>query len=304
MSGEVAFRDLSALVGDEEALKQQVEQDGFGLFRGLIPQAPILELRRLILENFRCRGWIREGTRVMEGIIDPAIHEVECYASNGVDKRAYQDVYRMQEFHRLAHHPAIIALFARLFGDQVFVHPRNIARLMAPHRDAQPTAPHQDFIYVQGSHATYTCWFPLGDCPRELGGLALVPGSHRREILQVRDAEGAGGRTVIIDDDAQIWAQGDLRCGDVVIFHSKTIHKTFPNRTENRIRLSVDFRYQPLSVPVDNSSLLPHVGLLTWEETYAGWGDSDLRYYWKDLDLEVSDFDWSLLDTSKAQASS
>ena len=62
----------------------------------------------------------------------------------------------------------------------------------------------------------------------------------------------------------------------------------------------MDFRYQPLSVPtVDSTSLLPHVGLLTWKQVYEGWGDSDLKYYWKELDLEVRELDWSLLDTSK-----
>ena len=300
MADPTEFCDLSVLADDEGGLRQQIEKDGFGLFRGLIPVEPILEMRRTILELFQRRGWLLEGSELMDGIIDPCINEVECYASNGVDKQAYQDLYRIEEFHRLPHHPAIVGLFAKLFGEPVFVHPRHIARLMAPHRDAPPTPAHQDFIYVQGSESTYTCWFPLGDCPRELGGLTILSGTHKREILKVRDADGAGHRTVVLDDCEESWVEGDLQVGDAIIFHSKTVHRSLPNLTENRIRLSVDFRYQPLSVPtVDSSSLLPHVGLLTWEQVYEGWGDSDLKYYWKELDLEVRELDWSLLDTCK-----
>lgn len=301
MAETAEFRDLSGLVEDEPALRNQIEADGFGLFRGLIPVEPILEMRRTILAQFQGRGWILEGSELMEGIVDPCIHEVACYASNGVDKQAYQDLYRVEEFHRLAHHPAIIGLLTKIFGEPVFVHPRNIARLMAPHRDATPTPAHQDFIYVQGSQSTYTCWFPLGDCPRQLGGLTVLAGTHSRDILKVRDADGAGHRTVVLDDCPERWVEGDLQAGDVLIFHSKTVHRSLPNLTEDRIRLSVDFRYQPLSVPVvDSTSLLPHVSLLTWEEVYEGWGGSDLKYYWKETDLEVRELDWSLLETTKA----
>ena len=50
---------------------------------------------------------------------------------------------------------------------------------------------------------------------------------------------------------------------------------------------------------VDSTSLIPHVELLTWDEVYEGWGDSGLKYYWENLDLEVTEMDWSLLDTSE-----
>ncbi len=291
---------MSGLIDDPQALRHQIEEDGFGFFRGLIPAEPILSLRRTILEMFKRRGWILEGSELMDGIVDPCIKEVTCYASNGVDKQAYQELYRVEAFHRLAHHPAIVGLLTKLFGEPVFVHPRNIARLMAPHPDAPPTPAHQDFIYVQGSQSAYTCWFPVGDCPRDLGGLTLLAGSNKREILKVRDAGGAGHRTVILDDSIGTWTEGNLKVGDALIFHSKTVHKSLLNKTANRIRLSVDYRYQPQSMrTVDSTSLIPHVELLTWDEVYEGWGDSGLKYYWENLDLEVTEMDWSLLDTSQ-----
>jgi ectoine hydroxylase-related dioxygenase (phytanoyl-CoA dioxygenase family) len=290
------YQDASPLLKDVEALRQKVDEDGFACFRGLIPREAVLELRRLVLQIFAHRGWIAAGTELMDGIVDASINQVEGYASNGADQATYQAVYRLQEFHRLAHHPAIVGLFEKLFDETVFVHPRNIARLMAPHKDAVHTPPHQDFIYVQGAKATYTCWFALGDCPKELGGLSVMRATHKVDILPVRSAEGAGGRTVILDDVDREWVEGGLETGDVVIFHSQTVHRSLPNKTRDHIRLSCDYRYQPLSLPVEEKSLEPHGSLMTWEEAYEGWSSEDLKYYWRDLDLHKVDFDWSILE--------
>ena len=116
------YQDATLLLDDESALRQKFDADGYACFRGLIPRDDVLELRHLVLQQFHQRGWIAPGTDLMDGIVDPSIHEVEAYASNGVDKQAYQNVYRLQEFHRLAHHPAIIAVFKNLFGETVFAH--------------------------------------------------------------------------------------------------------------------------------------------------------------------------------------
>ena len=290
------FEDISALAEDVEALRLQMNEDGFGLFRGLLPREEVLQLRRRILGMFQARGWIRPGTDPDLGIVDPSIDAVESFASNGADKRAYQDVYRMKEFHQLAHHPAIVGLCEKIFGEAVFVHPRNIARLMAPHRETAPTPPHQDYIYIQGTRTTYTCWFPLGDCPRELGGLSLMRGTHKFDILPVRSAAGAGHRSVVLDAVHNDWVEGDLEAGDAILFHSHTVHRSLPNLTRDRVRLSCDYRYQPLSLPVEEMSLKPHIGLMTWEEAYEGWDSDEYKYYWRDLDLEMVDFDWSILE--------
>ena len=296
MAKVAEFQDMSALAEDVDALRRRMDEDGFGLFRGLVPKDEVLELRRLILRMFDARGWLLPGTDPEEGIVSPSIDEVESYASNGADKRAYQDVYRMKEFHQLAHHPAIVGLCEKIFGEPTFVHPRNIARLMAPHREAAPTPPHQDYIYIQGTRTTYTCWLPLGDCPRDLGGLSLMRGTHKLDILPVRSASGAGHRSVVLDEVDHDWVEGDLEAGDAILFHSHTVHRSLPNLTRDRVRLSCDYRYQPMSLPVEEMSLKPHINLMTWDEAYEGWDSDDYKYYWRGLDLEMVDFDWSILE--------
>ena len=182
-------------------------------------------------------------------------------------------------------------------GEAVLMHPRHIARMMFPVESTAPTPPHQDHIYIQGAKAVYTCWIPLGDFSEAMGGLQVMRGSHKVGLLPVRAAEGAGGRAVILDGLDQEWRHGDMEAGDAIIFHSLTVHRAIPNTFKDRVRLSVDYRYQPLSMPIEEKSLLAHGNLLPWDEAYEGWGeaDADLMYYWKKYDLEFQTWDQSML---------
>ena len=57
----------------------------------------------------------------------------------------------------------------------------------------------------------------------------------------------------------------------------------------NIIRLSCDFRYQPVTEPIYIKSLTPHLQLISWDEVYEEWDDSDdLKYYWEKFDLKIN----------------
>ena len=80
-----------------------------------------------------------------------------------------------------------------------------------------------------------------------------------------------------------------------LIFHSLTVHRSVPNTFKDRLRLSVDYRYQPVSLPITEGSLLTHCGVLPWEEVYAAWpGADDLKYYWQKYPLDMKEYDTSL----------
>ncbi len=76
------------------------------------------------------------------------------------------------------------------------------------------------------------------------------------------------------------WVEGDFHTGDVLTFPCFTVHKALPSRFRDRIRLSLDVRFQPASDPIDEKSLRPHANL-DWEEVYADWTTDDLKYYWR-----------------------
>ena len=63
----------------------------------------------------------------------------------------------------------------KIVDGPVFPHPAKIARIWFPQFTEHTTPVHQDFVHFQGSFDTYTCWAPVGECPIELGGLAMLP---------------------------------------------------------------------------------------------------------------------------------
>ena len=135
---------------------------------------------------------------------------------------------------------------------------------------------------------------PLGDAPAELGGgLPIAAGSHKRGLYPVRHSAGAGSVGIPEDKLEDEWHQGTMKAGDALIFNSHTVHKGLPNTTPDRMRLSVDFRYQPVSHPVTRESMAPHFARKPWEEYYKGWGEGSakVRNYWSGLDLKLVDFD-------------
>jgi hypothetical protein len=161
--------------------------------------------------------------------------------------------------------------------------------MITGHGVMTPTPPHQDFPLIQGTHKTWTCWMPMGDCPRELGGLAFLKGSHRQGYIPIRAAKGAGGLAVRLCPWEDKWCQGDYKAGDVVIFTSHTVHKGLRCRRKDVVRLSLDVRYQPLHEPVEERSLNPHCAL-TWEEIYKDWQRSEHQYYWRRHPLKLVPF--------------
>ena len=301
MDKTAELQEHNALLDDPQALRQQMADDGFLFFRGLLPADEIVALRRNILQICDNHGWIAPGAELMDGIADPSADAMEPFCGVGVPPEAYGDVQCLESFHRLAHNPRLVAMLGQLFDETVLVHALKIARLMIPAKGNAPTPAHQDHIFIQGTKTVYTCWMPLGDCPRELGGLSVLRGSHKLGVLPVRAAEGAGGRHVILDSDVdQEWFQTDFNVGDVLVFHSLTVHKSIPNLTENRVRLSVDYRYQPPSLPIEEKSITPHCDVLPWEKIYAGWKSKELQYYWQQYDLEFKEYDTSLVEIQEA----
>jgi ectoine hydroxylase-related dioxygenase (phytanoyl-CoA dioxygenase family) len=200
----------------------------------------------------------------------------------------YNEVMRLEPFHSLAHDPALLSMFKMLLGEQSLVHARNIARIIFPQNTKFTTPAHQDYVHIQGTPETWTAWKPLGDCPRDLGALAVMPRSHKSGIFPVHSAYGAGGLGIDTDSLPYGWATTDFKVGDVVIFHSHTVHKALPNLSPDRIRLSADFRYQGLSQPVTQGCFQPHHAQISWEEVYAGWKSTQFQYYWRDLPLNFA----------------
>ena len=209
--------------------------------------------------------------------------------------RVYSHMYGLQSFHATQHDPALVGLLERMMGGKVLPHPRIIGRTIFPKREAYTTPPHQDFIPIQGTPQTYTAWFPLADLPAQMGGLMVSSGSHRHGIYRFKPALGAGGLQVT-DELEGPWVNNPMRQGDVLFFHSHAVHQGVPNRSD-RLRMSMDLRYQRIDDPISPDSLMPHIKeVLTWDQIYADWPNDDYKYYWKAHQMQLVPFDTRYYD--------
>ncbi len=287
---------------DWEGLRRREREEGYLFFKQLLPKEPLRELRMQMLEVVERYGWLSKTEPKNKGCLDMdavnAVPEEAVRLDIGVPFKAYEDVQRLEAFHRLPHHPNLLKLYEGIFGEPVLVHARHIARMVTPHPAMEPTPQHQDFPLIQGTSNTWTCWFPLSDCPRDLGGLTVLRQSDRLGYVPIQSALGAGNISAQLCTGEDTWVEGDYEMGDVLTFPAYTIHRALRSNYKDRIRLSLDVRYQPLSEDIEYRSLESHCDL-SWEQIYADWEEEDLKYYWRKYGLKTSPWDNRLMQPSR-----
>jgi ectoine hydroxylase-related dioxygenase (phytanoyl-CoA dioxygenase family) len=239
-----------------------------------------------ILQIARANGWVRRDVPLKDAIVNPKGLYLD---SDSRYLEIYNKIYKIYNLHALLHYYKLLKIMECMLQAKIMIHPRITVRMIFPCSDRLPTTTpaHQDFIHVQGTPETYTVWIPLSDIPIDLGGLQINSGSHRHGVYAFRPALGGGG-VEIIDHLPGFWVSNPFLCGDVLFFHSLTVHKGLPNQSA-RLRLSVDARFQKMNDPICRTRLLPVS--MTWEEVYADWPNTDLKYYWKNFDLNIVEFD-------------
>jgi ectoine hydroxylase-related dioxygenase (phytanoyl-CoA dioxygenase family) len=161
-----------------------------------------------------------------------------------------------------------------------------MARISTPGKIGFETPPHQD---AHSHHAGPTMagfWVPLHDVSEPMGRVKVLPKSHKLGVRPVFTTQGVGGVQCEIYENETTWHVSDVEAGDVLIFHSCTIHKAEPNTTSEAVRISVDTRFCDHGAAVFSTNLDPHHGWriegLDWPSIYSGWQNSQYQYYWRD----------------------
>lgn len=198
----------------------------------------------------------------------------------------YPKMQALESFHQFFHDDAIRELMQTVSGDNVFVYPMKMARVSTPGKIGYETPPHQDAKSHVAGPTMCGIWVALHNISTDMGRLKILPRSHLQGVREVVPAEGVGNVQCEIFDDETIWHVSDVQQGDVIIFHSCTVHAAQPNVSEKVVRMSVDTRFCDYGAPVFSSNKEPHHGwrieTLNWENIYQGWENQDLQYYWQD----------------------
>jgi ectoine hydroxylase-related dioxygenase (phytanoyl-CoA dioxygenase family) len=172
-----------------------------------------------------------------------------------------------------------------LVGERLLIHPKPIGRLIFPHCERLVVHAHQDYQFMGGDPDFFTAWIPLHDCPINVGPLQVLEGSHHFGF-QKHNKENLHVPEIPVGREAgDEWVCGQINAGDVLIFHSLTIHAASPNLSK-QLRLSLDCRFQDYNRGFNPTNVVfAGESGKSWEKTYAGWHSENLKYYWKKIPL-------------------
>jgi ectoine hydroxylase-related dioxygenase (phytanoyl-CoA dioxygenase family) len=288
---EVQTSDLS-----RDILRDQIDSKGYVLIRDLLPLDDLTQLLDEITKKLSAAGWLLPGHNPLDRCADIS---AACGDPDPLFKWTYQEIFNLELFHALPHHPTLRQVMSMIVGEQLLIHPKPIGRLIFPHCDRLTVHAHQDYRFMGGDTECYTTWIPLHNCPTDLGPLQILEGSHRFGFQPHEDAnlhvpEISSGKALGTD-----WVGGQINAGDVLIFHSLTVHAGAPNLSK-QLRISLDCRFQNARRVINPANLVfAGESGKSWEKIYAGWHSNKLKYYWKEMPLEFQPSKFEIEQLSK-----
>lgn len=263
-----------------QLLRQRFQQLGYLFFRGYAQGQACSELLGELLAQTEGQVELDDDSAL------PVLRGSPFAEADPHWDRIYPRIQALESFHAFFHSGSMLALMRRVCGEEVFVYPMKMARISTPGRIGHETPPHQDAYSHHAGPTMAGIWVALHAIDAGMGRITVLPGSHRGGVRKVFGAQGVGGVQCEIYPGETTWHASDCGRGDVLIFHSATVHKAEPNTTASTVRISVDTRFCNRGAPVFYTNLEPHHGWriegLDWEHIYRGWKNPGLQYYWRD----------------------
>lgn len=258
-TGRPRRSDRDEAVGE---LALRLHDDGYLFVPGFFAPDEVRAGSRALATRCAQDGWLEPGTPI-EDLVARADRATALLDDPVPD---------CPEMAELLYGRETLEFFSSLFGEPARSYDFTWARATTR---GHGTAPHCDVVFMgRGTLRVVTMWTPWCDIPVDVGGLAVLEGSHREhgalseyrrhdvdtycENLghEPRASFGSGGELPCADANelsdglGSRWLFTDYRLGDVLIFGLGTVHASLDNRS-GTLRLSTDTRYQPVAEPID-----------------------------------------------------
>lgn len=257
----------ASLLDNPSALRERMRENGYLFLRGFFAREDVLAVRRTVVSRLAASGMLEPGT-------DPIL----AIARKDVDLKFLPELAEdNRELDNLLYRGRIMDFYRDLFGEDVRHFDYTWFRAVGPGKGTQP---HCDVVYMgRGTRdRLYTAWVPIGDVPTEVGGLMILEDSHKQAdrlrtyLDRDVDAYCTNGRHAedietgrktwewngaLSNNPVSLreklggrWLTTAFRAGDLLTFPMQTVHASLDNPSD-RVRLSSDSRYQPVSEPAD-----------------------------------------------------
>jgi hypothetical protein len=290
-TSEQAFgelRDSSLWADDAGTLRTRLAEDGYLYLRGFFKRDDVMEVRRELVGRMLKYHLLEPGTDPMDAIA--RVTPMENAPTPGNNEFAKDN----PTLERFLYSGRTMDFYRRFFGEDVLHFDFTWMRMMAR---GKGTPPHCDLVYMgRGTREKLmTAWIPIGDAPREIGGLMILEGSHLQHerlrsyldrdmgaycsntpdaarveegFRQGKDLRNVKWRDGVLSKNPATlreklggrWLTADFEAGDLLTFSMYTVHGSIDNRSD-RYRISTDSRYQPASLPADER----YIGEKAWK---------------------------------------
>jgi len=246
----VQARDSNDILGDTEALRQRMEEDGYLIIRNFHNREDLMKGRKDIVDYMESQGILAEGSTLENALIGP---------SNRSTRFRDTVVKTWPNFPNIVAGKNTMDFFGRFLDGPALSLDHKWVRAINKGRNASA---HCDIVYMgAGTNKLYTMWTAFGDISLDMGPLAVCLGSHKLEHLRntygASDAHDDLINGAFSNDPYDVketldiqWASTPFNAGDVVIFGMYFMHASLEN-TSNKFRISSDTRYQLASEAVD-----------------------------------------------------
>jgi phytanoyl-CoA hydroxylase len=161
---------------------------------------------------------------------------------------------------RLLTCPSVLDVVEQILGPEISVNPVQHVRLKLPaHALGENPDPmmgkspwHQDgAVVLEEADETeiLTVWIPLGEANEENGCMRVIPTDRKAELANHCPSPVKGAHIPDEQVDPSAGVTLPMSAGSLLLLHTRTVHDSLPNRTADRLRVSLDLRYQPTGQP-------------------------------------------------------
>ena len=241
-----SLKEATNYILDTDRLVSSLNEDGYLFFRNILSSELAIEVRR-DMETVLCKY----GVLGKDGSSEPVWKGFRPH--NDEEIRINSEISHLESTVDLTEQKELISIFERLFGGPVYVFNMRIPRFYLPAYQYSRLGSHQDFFFWRDSQNLHVAWIPLMTMNESVGGLALAEDSHKVDFdvsLYEYVANDSGPKIREERLAEMTWISAEYRPGDLLILDGKIIHKGLPN-TSDRIRFSLDRRYQPKNSRID-----------------------------------------------------
>lgn len=271
--------------------REKLATHGAVLLRGAIPKEKVAKARALVQQKL-----------VVQGLADDRLTRLAAADGDQGMLKGAEDIIRHPDFLAAVECDELKAVFEEIFQEGCRTFDFKWLRAVPP---GDSSGFHMDSVYMAGgSSKLLTCWIPFLDVPLDLGGLAVMPGTHASEdFAQMRatygqldmDRDSVGGTLWFTEDPDELLRMGSgfatakYEVGDVVVFTLRTVHGSAVNCTQ-QWRISCDVRFQPASEPIDQRWIRDEDGKIPGETSRWVLHRNDPKEYPKTMEMAKQDW--------------